>query len=126
MGDPRVSGFIFLSTVSVVVVPYAKTYIQQPDAKPPYVIALTGVFVRLYGLLNSHVACTLLSAGTASCCALSLVACYVLVAAVYQHDLVRPKVKMDIYPDEHSPRRSQAVIAGVKLCSSLADVSSEP
>lgn len=72
-------------------------------------IALTGVIVRLYGLLNSHVACTLLLAGSVSRCALSLVTCYVLIAAVY--DLVRPKVKTGIYPDEHSPRRSQAVIA---------------
>ena len=88
--------------------------------------ALTGVTVRLYGLPNSHVACILLLAGTASCCALSSVACYVLVAAVYQHDPQRPKMKMDICPDEHSPRGSQGVIAGVILCSSLADVSAGP
>lgn len=89
-------------------------------------IALTGVVVRLCGLLSSHVAYILFLARPASCCALSLVACYVPVAALYQHDLVRPKVKMDIYPDDHSPRRSQGVIAGVKLFSSLADVSAGP
>lgn len=86
-------------------------------------IALTGVTVRLYGLLNSHVAWTLLLAGSVSRCALSLVTCYVLIAAVY--DLVRPKVKTGIYPDE-PPRRSQAVIAWVKLCSSLANVNAGP
>lgn len=87
---------------------------------------LTGVIVRSYGLLNSYVAWILLLAGTASCCTLPLVACYVLVAAVYPRDLVRPKVKMDIYPDQHFPRRDQGVIAGEKLCSSLADVSAGP
>lgn len=79
----------------------------------------------LYGFLYSHVACTLLLAGTASHSVQSLVAFRAVVVAVHQHDLVRPKVKMDIYPDEHSPRRSQAFIAGVKLLPSLADVSAK-
>lgn len=64
--------------------------------------AFTGVIVRLYGLLNSYAVCIFLLSGTESCCALSLVACYVLVAALCQHDLVRPEVKMDIYHDEEA------------------------
>lgn len=71
-------------------------------------IEFAAVTVRLYGLLNSFAVHVLLLGRTASCCPCSLVVCSTLVADVYQHKLVRAKVKVDIYPEEHSPRRRQS------------------
>lgn len=89
-------------------------------------IEFTAAIVRLYGLLNSFVACVLLLGRTASCCPCSLVTCSTLVADIYQHKLVRTKVKVDIYPEEHSPRRRQSIVAGAELCVSLAHASAGP
>lgn len=78
-------------------------------------IEFTVAIVRLHDLLNNFVAHVLLLGGTA-CCPCSLVACSILLADVYQHKLVREKVKVGIYPEQHSPRRRQSIVAGAKLC----------
>lgn len=89
-------------------------------------IEFTVAIVRLYDLPNSFSAHVILLRRTASSCPCSLVTCSILVADVYQHKLVRAKVKVDIYPEEHSPRRRQSIVAGAKLCVSFAHASAAP
>lgn len=89
-------------------------------------IELAVAIVRLHDLVNNFVACILLLGRTASCCPCSLVACSILVADIYQHKLVRAKVKVGVYPEEQSPRRRQSIVAGAKLCVSFAHASAGP
>lgn len=89
-------------------------------------IEFTAAIVRLYGLLDSFVTHVLLLGRTASCCPCSLVACFILVADIYQYKLVREKVKVDIYSEEHSPGRRQSITTGAKLCVSLTHASAGP
>lgn len=88
-------------------------------------IEFTAVIVRLYGLLDCCVAHVLLLGGTASRWPCSLVVCSIL-HRMDQHKPVRAKVKVGIYPEEHSPRRRQGIIAGAKLCFSSAHASAGP